>query len=164
MPEVAEPTGLEPATSGVTVRCANQLHYGSAPCILRSGDSVPKNPWMIAPRRGNSRPGGAFGFSQRHAPASAGLLALAEIGVTLAGAKRLHVEARQRIIRDDVQAAFRGERLQSLARPEDGEWTPQPAGVQELDRYVGVSGSHADRVRRRDVVGGAGFEPTTSCV
>jgi hypothetical protein len=30
-PKVAEPTGLEPATSGVTVRCANQLHYGSAP-------------------------------------------------------------------------------------------------------------------------------------
>ena len=28
---MAEPTGLEPATSGVTVRCANQLHYGSAP-------------------------------------------------------------------------------------------------------------------------------------
>ena len=29
---LAEPTGLEPATSGVTVRCANQLHYGSVPC------------------------------------------------------------------------------------------------------------------------------------
>ena len=29
---VAEPTGLEPATSGLTGQCANQLHYGSALC------------------------------------------------------------------------------------------------------------------------------------
>ena len=28
---MAEPTRLELATSGVTVRCANQLHHGSAP-------------------------------------------------------------------------------------------------------------------------------------
>ncbi len=36
---MAEPTGLEPATSGVTVRCANQLHYGSA---------VLQNRWIVA--------------------------------------------------------------------------------------------------------------------
>ena len=34
---MAEPTRLELATSGVTVRCANQLHHGSAPLSILVG-------------------------------------------------------------------------------------------------------------------------------
>ena len=37
---LAEPTGLEPATSGLTGRCANQLHYGSA-CTPRQTRRLP---------------------------------------------------------------------------------------------------------------------------
>ncbi len=34
---MAEPTRLELATSGVTVRCANQLHHGSAAVAENGG-------------------------------------------------------------------------------------------------------------------------------
>ncbi len=34
---MAEPTRLELATSGVTVRCANQLHHGSAAFLVDLG-------------------------------------------------------------------------------------------------------------------------------
>ena len=36
---LAEPTGLEPATSGLTGRCANQLHYGSAQSLYLVGET-----------------------------------------------------------------------------------------------------------------------------
>ena len=46
---LAEPTGLEPATSGLTGQCANQLHHGSAHEHLRSGRWMPWATQRVAP-------------------------------------------------------------------------------------------------------------------